>query len=99
MDYTQILIKPLISEKGTFLKEEVNQVAFFVRKDANKVQIKKAVEDAFAVKVEAVNVVVKKPLAKIFARGRKRLAGTVPGYKKAYVTLAPGSKIEFFEGV
>ena len=99
MDYTQILIKPLISEKGTFLKEESNQVAFFVRKDANKVQIKKAVEDAFAVKVEAVNVVVKKPLAKVFARGRKRLAGTVSGYKKAYVTLAPGSKIEFFEGV
>ena len=99
MDYTQILIKPLISEKGTFLKEESNQVAFFVRRDANKVQIKKAVEDAFAVKVEAVNVVVKKPLAKIFAHGRKRLAGTVPGYKKAYVTLAPGSKIEFFEGV
>ena len=57
------------------------------------------VEDAFDVKVEAVNVVVKKPLAKVFARGRKRLAGTVPGYKKAYVTLAPGSKIEFFEGV
>ena len=99
MNYTQILLKPLISEKGTFLKEESNQVAFFVRKDANKVQIKKAVEDAFDVKVEAVNVVVKKPLAKVFARGRKRLAGTVSGYKKAYVTLAPGSKIEFFEGV
>ena len=99
MNYTQILLKPLISEKGTFLKEESNQVAFFVRKDANKVQIKKAVEDAFAVKVEAVNVVVKKPLAKVFARGRKRLAGTVSGYKKAYVTLAPGNKIEFFEGV
>lgn len=99
MDYTQILIKPLISEKGTFLKEEKNQVAFFVRKDANKVQIKKAVEDAFEVKVEAVNVVVKKPLAKVFSRGRKRLQGRVPGYKKAYVTLAEGSKIEFFEGV
>lgn len=99
MDYTQILIKPLISEKGTFLKEEENQVAFFVSKDANKVQIKKAVEEAFDVKVEAVNVVVKKPLAKTFSRGRKRLAGRVPGYKKAYVTLAAGSRIEFFEGV
>jgi large subunit ribosomal protein L23 len=99
MDYTQILIKPLISEKGTFLKEEANQVAFFVRKDANKIQIKKAVEEAFAVRVEAVNVVVKKPLARIFSRGRKRFAGTAPGWKKAYVTLAAGSKIEFFEGV
>lgn len=99
MDYTQILIKPLISEKGTFLKEEENQVAFFVHKEANKVEIKKAVEEAFDVKVKAVNVVVKKPLAKVFSRGRKRLAGRVPGYKKAYVTLQPGSKIEFFEGV
>ena len=99
MHYAQILIKPLISEKGTFLKESSNQVAFFVRKSANKMQIKKAVEDAFAVKVEAVNVTVKKPVVKIFARGRKRLTGMVSGYKKAYVTLAPGSKIEFFEGV
>lgn len=99
MDYTQILIRPLISEKGTYLKEEVNQVAFFVRKDANKVQIKKAVEDAFDVKVEAVNVVIKKPQAKLVTRGRKRQASRLPGYKKAYVTLAPGSKIEFFEGV
>ncbi|MDL2267982.1 50S ribosomal protein L23 [Desulfovibrio sp. OttesenSCG-928-G15] len=99
MDYTQILIKPLISEKGTFLKEEENKVAFFVDRSANKVQIKKAVEEAFDVKVEAVNVVVRKPLAKIFSRGRKRLAGRVSGFKKAYVTLAPGSKIEFFEGV
>ena len=99
MDYTQILIKPLISEKGTFLKETENQVAFFVSKDANKIQIKKAVEDAFDVKVEAVNVVVRRPQAKLVTRGRKRQASRVPGYKKAYVTLAQGSKIEFFEGV
>jgi large subunit ribosomal protein L23 len=99
MDYTQILIKPLISEKGTFLKEEQNQVAFIVNKDANKIQIKKAVEEAFEVSVEAVNVVVKKPLAKMVTRGRKRQQSRIAGCKKAYVTLAPGSKIEFFEGV
>jgi len=99
MDYTQILIKPLISEKGTLLKEEKNQVAFFVNKDANKVQIRKAVEEAFDVKVKAINVVVQKPLAKLVSRGRKRQPSRVPGYKKAYVTLAEGSRIEFFEGV
>jgi large subunit ribosomal protein L23 len=99
MDYTQILLKPLISEKGTFLKEESGKVAFFVSRDANKIQIKQAVEEAFDVKVEAVNVVVRKPLVKIYSRGRKRLQGRVAGFKKAYVTLAPGSKIEFFEGV
>ena len=99
MDYTQILIKPLITEKGTFLKEESNQVAFYVHRDANKIEIKKAVEAAFKVKVSAVNVVVRKPLARLFNRGRKRQPSRVPGYKKAYVTLAAGSKIEFFEGV
>ena len=99
MDYTQILIKPVISEKGTFVKEESNQVAFFVHRDANKIEIKKAVEKAFDVKVEAVNVVVRKPLAKVVTRGRKRQFGSTPGYKKAYVTLAQDSKIEFFEGV
>ena len=99
MDYTQILIKPLISEKGTFLKEEQDQVAFVVHKDANKIQIKQAVEEAFEVKVRAVNIVVKKPEHRLFSRGRKRQASRVAGYKKAYVTLAPGSKIEFFEGV
>ena len=62
MDYTQVLIKPLINEKVTFLKEDAGQVAFIVHKDSNKIQIKKAVETAIKVKVEAVNVVVKKPL-------------------------------------
>lgn len=99
MDYTSILIKPVISEKGTFLKEESNQVAFYVHKGANKVEIKKAVEEAFNVQVVSVNVVVKKPVARIFSRGRKRLQGRVAGYKKAYVTLAGDSKIDFFEGV
>ncbi len=99
MDYTQVLIKPLISEKGTFLKEESNQVAFYVHKNANKIEIKKAVEAVFKVTVEAVNVMVQKPHVKSFSRGRKRQMGVVPGFKKAYVTLAQGSKIEFFEGV
>lgn len=99
MDYTQVLIKPLISEKGTFLKEESNQVAFYVHKDANKIEIKKAVETAFKVTVEAVNVMVQKPRVRSFNRGRKRQMGMVSGFKKAYVTLARGSKIEFFEGV
>ena len=96
MDYTQILIKPLISEKGSILKEDLNKVAFFVHKDANKFQIKKAVENVFSVKVEAVNVVVHKPVART---KHGRVTGKIPGYKKAYVTLAAGEKIEFFEGV
>ncbi len=96
MDYTKILIKPLISEKATMMKEYANQVAFFVHPDANKIEIKKAVEAAFKVEVEKVNVIKR-------AVGRRkkfgRVTGREPGYKKAYITLAEGQKIEFFEGV
>ncbi|MDR1359970.1 MAG: 50S ribosomal protein L23 [Deltaproteobacteria bacterium] len=104
MDHTQILLRPLVSEKGTFLKETPDKegrtkVGFFVDRKANKFQIRKAVEEIFAVKVLDVNVLVKKPRSRVFVHGRKRQRGTASGYKKAYVTLASGSKIEFFEGV
>jgi large subunit ribosomal protein L23 len=96
MDYTQILLKPLISEKATMAKEETNSVVFYVHPSANKIAVKKAVEKAFDVKVEAVNIVNRKP------RGRQRFGrqvGRIAGHKKAYVKLAPGSKIDLFEGV
>lgn len=96
MDYTQIILKPVVTEKATMLKEEDNKVVFMVSRSANKPEIKKAVEDAFKVKVEDVKVVVKKPGFKT-RHGRK--TGKVSGYKKAYVTLSAGDKIEFFEGV
>jgi large subunit ribosomal protein L23 len=96
MKYTDILLKPLVSEKANLAKETANQVAFFVHPGANKVEIQKAVEEAFGVKVTAVNV-VRKQAARRTRWGRK--AGRVAGYKKAYVTLAEGHKIEFFEGV
>ena len=96
MDYTRILIKPYITEKTTALKEEKNQVVFLVSEDANRIEVKKAVEEAFKVKVKKVNIIKVKPkIKKRFGRviGRKR------GWKKAYVTLEEGSKIDFFEGV
>jgi len=96
MDSTQILIKPLISEKATLLKDAYNQVVFIVHPDANKYQIKKAVESLFSVKVEKVSIVRQKPvLRKRFGR----VVGKKSGYKKAYVSLSAGDKIEFFEGV
>lgn len=96
MDYSQILIKPLISEKATFLKETGNKVVFIVHPAANKIEIKKAVEEAFKVKVDDVNLIKRRPLQrKRFGRS----VGRTPGFKKAYVTLAAGEKIEFFEGV
>ncbi len=96
MQYTDILLKPLVSEKANMAKETANQVAFFVHPGANKVEIAKAVEEAFSVKVTAVNVVRQRAIRRT-RWGRK--SGTVSGYKKAYVTLAEGHKIEFFEGV
>lgn len=96
MDYTKILIKPLVSEKATYVREISQQVAFFVDPRANKIEIKKAVEAAFKVKVTGVNVVNRKPSDRV---RQGRVVGRVSGFKKAYVTLAPGDKIEFFEGV
>ncbi len=96
MSYANILIKPLISEKATKAKEESNQVIFFVAPQANKIEIKAAVEEAFKVKVTEVNVVRRRPLKRV-RHGRP--TGHIPGCKKAYVTLAEGDKIEFFEGV
>ena len=96
MDYTQILLKPLISEKATNVKEGANQVVFYVHPDANKVQIGNAVEKAFSVKVTGVNVIRRRPRPRTrFGR----VTGRESGYKKAYVTLAEGEKIELFEGV
>ena len=96
MDYSQIIIRPLVSEKATSMKDEANQVAFFVNPRANKIEIKNAVEKAFNVKVTDVRVVRKKPGDR---KRQGRVVGRIPGYKKAYVTLAEGAKIEFFEGV
>jgi len=96
MDYSQIILRPLVSEKATFMKDEANQVAFFVNPRANKIEIKGAVEKAFNVKVTDVRIVCKKPGDR---KRQGRVVGRVSGYKKAYVTLAEGAKIEFFEGV
>ena len=96
MDYTQIILKPLVTEKATFIKEIANQVVFLVHPSANKLQVKKAVEDAFKVKVDSVNMVKRKPLART---KHGRTVGRISGFKKAYVTLTAGEKIEIFEGV
>ena len=96
MEYTQVLIKPLLTEKTSILKDAAQQVTFFVHPSANKVEIKRAVEKAFDVKVQAVNVVNR---AAVSRKRQGRVIGRVSGGKKAYVTLAKGDKIEFFEGV
>ena len=94
-DAHKIIRRPLITEKSTLHKEMHNQLAFEVDRRANKIEIKKAVEKIFKVRVKDVRT--------MNYRGKqKRLGRTVgrrPHWKKAIVTLQPGEKIEFFEGV
>ena len=90
-----VLLRPVISEKST-LETERNNYTFAVARHANKFLIKSAVESEFKVTVLGVRVISVRPKQK--RRGRKNL-GTVPGWKKAIVTVAPGDKIELFEAV
>ena len=90
----EVLRRPLITEKATLLKER-DKYAFEVVKKATESQIREAVEQAFKVKVNKVNVMMVPGKTRRF--GRRQV--TSSPWKKAIVTLAPGDKITFFEGV
>jgi len=94
-DLHHVIASPLITEKGTLVNEQGNQVVFRVRPAANKVEIRRAVERLFKVKVEKVRTI--NYLGKYRRVGRS--LGQRPGWKKAYVTLAEGQRIDFFESV
>ncbi|CAI2719437.1 50S ribosomal protein L23 [Nitrospina watsonii] len=93
-DYYRVLEKPLITEKSTLMLEDGNRVMFQVKRDANKLQIKQAVEKIFSVTVLDVNTLNVKPKHKRFGRN----VGYSKATKKAIVTLKDGDKIDFFEG-
>jgi len=90
-----ILIRPLLTEKMTALRESANKFAFLVRPDASRVEIKRAVETALKVKVDRVNVM--NVMGKTKRLGR--FAGKRPDWKKAIVTLKKGEKLEMYESV
>jgi large subunit ribosomal protein L23 len=94
MHLYEVLRRPLITEKNTELQTQ-NKYAFEIADGANKPMIKQAVEKAFKVKVTGVNVITMRGKTK---RVGRRQVQTNP-WKKAIVTLQPGDKIEFFEGV
>ncbi len=94
MHSLEVLRRPIITEKSTALQER-GKYTFEVAKEANKQQIKQAVEQAFKVEVTKVNVITVPPRW----RGPGRRRGLTTPWKKAIVTLKPGFKIEFFEGV
>ena len=88
-DYTNVIIAPVITEKSAIQKEN-NVYTFKVAKDANKIQIKKAIEEAFGVKVTKVNTLNTKSKSKRVGR----YTGKTQAYKKAFVTLKDGDSIE-----
>lgn len=94
-DLTKVIKKPLVTEKFTALKETFNRYAFVVDKNANKHDIKKAIEAAFKVKV--TDVATMNVRGKIKRQGRNE--GKRPDWKKAVVTLAKDQKLEIAEGV
>ena len=94
-DLAWVIAAPRVTEKGTLVHEEGNQFVFRVRPEANKVEIRRAVEAFFKVKVEKVRTM--NYLGKMHRVGKS--AGRRARWKKAYVTLAPGQRIDFFEAV
>jgi large subunit ribosomal protein L23 len=97
MHWREIIRRPVITEKSNILASEVNQYTFVVDPRANKVQIKEAIElawpDVTVEKVRVMNMPAKR------ARRWRRVTTRKTGWKKAVVTLAPGSSIDLFEGV
>lgn len=89
----EVIKKPFVTEKTTIEKDERNVVAFVVNKDANKIEIKDAVEKLFKVEVAAVNTV--NMAGKVKRYGVH--VGKRANWKKAYVTLKAGSTVDFFE--
>lgn len=92
----QILIKPVISEKSEILSDQAGQYTFVVNADANKLEVRKAVEDTFGVSVEAVRTINVPSKRKVRNTKSGIVKGSVSGYKKAIVQLADGEEIDFF---
>ncbi|MDJ0986870.1 MAG: 50S ribosomal protein L23 [Desulfobacterales bacterium] len=90
----EIIKRPLITEKTNIQKEIANQLTFEVDRRANRIEIKRAIETAFKVKVASVQTMQVK--GKVKRRGRN--VGKRRDWKKAIVTLMPGERIDFFEG-
>ncbi|MFY9139669.1 MAG: 50S ribosomal protein L23 [Thermacetogeniaceae bacterium] len=90
-----IIIRPLVTEKAVNLAQEQNKYTFYVDRKANKIEIKKAIEELFKVKVLAVNTMNVKGKKKRVGRHK----GMTPMRKKAVVTVSPDDKIDIFEGL
>jgi large subunit ribosomal protein L23 len=98
LEASQVVLRPVISEKSMD-ETRKGKYTFRVHTDANKFQVKDAVEELFKVHVTEVNVLTTKSKEKSLNRRRGRQRGWTSPWKKAVVSIATGEKIEFFEGV
>jgi large subunit ribosomal protein L23 len=95
----EILIKPVITEKMTSLSEDLNQYGFIVAKKANKVEIKKAVEERYGVRVTRVNTSLMPGKKKSRYTKAGMISGSTGMFKKAVVTVAEGEMIDFYSNI
>lgn len=98
-DPREIILEPILTEKALRLKDELNQYIFKVKENANKIEIKQALEKRFEVSVKSVRVMnVSGKIRQRFTR-TGRVSGYTSGFKKAIVTLEEGSKLDFLENL
>lgn len=94
-----VLVKPIVTEKMTAQAEKFRRYGFVVNRAANKIEIKKAVESMYGVKVDEVNTARYRGKTRIRNTKSGAIAGRTSMYKKAVVTLAKGDTIDFFSNV
>jgi large subunit ribosomal protein L23 len=91
----QVIVRPVVTERSTTLGDELDAFTFIVAEDANKIEIKRAIEELFDVKVKSVNT--------MRYRGKLRRVGRSTGrrasFKKAIVKLVEGERIDVYEGI
>jgi large subunit ribosomal protein L23 len=99
MKLSEVLIKPILTEKANSQTEKLRRYAFKVAKKANKLEIKKAVESFYGVNVTDVNTTVTPGKNKSRFTKAGVISGRKPAYKKAYVTVADGESIDLYSAI
>jgi large subunit ribosomal protein L23 len=99
MKLSEVLIRPILTEKANAQQEKLRRYAFKVNRKANKLEIKKAVEDFYGITVVDVNTVVVPSKARSRSTKAGLITGRKPGYKKALVTVAVGESIDLYSNI
>jgi large subunit ribosomal protein L23 len=99
MKLTDVLIRPILTEKANAQQEKLRRYAFRVSTRANKLEIKKAVEEFYGITVVDVNTVIVPGKARSRSTKAGLITGRKPGYKKALITLAEGETIDLYSNI